>query len=70
MNAKMNNVVRKKGRSKDRIRFRGRISKMGERFVIYVPKALREMVKDLWGKEIVVTIDDIKNNGEKHQMVY
>jgi hypothetical protein len=68
MNAKKNIIEGKRG-SKDRIRFRGRISKMGKRFVIYVPKALHEMVEDLWGKEIVVTIDDIKN-GEKHQMVY
>jgi len=29
----------------DRLWFRGRINRMGSRFVIYVPKALNDMVK-------------------------
>jgi hypothetical protein len=47
MNTKMNNSYKKEREVKRHIRFRGRISKMGERFVIYAPKALREMVEDL-----------------------
>jgi antitoxin component of MazEF toxin-antitoxin module len=53
----MNTIV------KDQIRFRGKISKMGERFVIYVPKALHEMIKGLIGKDVLVIIEEVESYG-------
>jgi len=47
----------------DRLRFRGRISKMGNRFVIYIPKALNEMVKELLGIELIVTLEAVGDEG-------
>ena len=45
----------------DRLRFRGRISKMGNRFVIYVPKALNEMVKKFLGIELIVILEVVRD---------
>jgi len=64
----MNTKIRSKT-SKSHIRFRGRISKMGRRFVIYIPKALHEMVKGLWGKDVLVIIEEVKDD-EERQMVH
>jgi hypothetical protein len=53
----MNNAV-----LKNHIRFRGKISRMGERFVIYVPKALHEMIKELSGKDVLVIIKEVESD--------
>jgi len=48
--------------SRSKIIFRGRISKMGNRFVIYIPKALHEMIRELLGIEVIVVVEAVKND--------
>lgn len=62
-NSYMNTKTSKNGVPKSGIRFRGKISKMGERFVIYVPKALHEMIRELWGKDVLVIIEEVEDDG-------
>jgi len=45
----------------DRLWFRGRINRMGSRFVIYVPKALNEMVKKFLGIELIVILEVVRD---------
>ncbi|WP_304329366.1 hypothetical protein [Candidatus Culexarchaeum yellowstonense] len=38
--------------------FKARVSKSGKRYVIYIPKALHEMMKSIVGKKVIITIED------------
>jgi hypothetical protein len=39
------------------VKFKAKISKMGDNRVIWIPLAMHEMTRELEGKEILVTID-------------
>jgi antitoxin component of MazEF toxin-antitoxin module len=40
------------------VRFKAKISKEGDRLVIFIPKALHEMISSVKGKEVLVHIED------------
>jgi len=41
------------------MKWRGKISRMGGKYVIVVPKALHEMARDLVGKELIIEIKNM-----------
>jgi len=44
-----------------RLRFAARISKLGKRYVIYIPAEFKEQAEKLHGKQVIVTIEEISN---------
>ena len=45
---------------KDELIFRGKVSKMGDNRIIWIPIALREMIRDYEDDDIIVTIKKAK----------
>ncbi len=45
-------------KEKANIRFPSTISKMGDNKIIWVPLAVHEMVRDLEGKKLMVTVEE------------
>jgi len=43
--------------------FKARVSKTGNRYVIYIPRALHEMIREIIGKKVTITIED---DGDEH----
>lgn len=46
-------------KEKNKIIFEGSISSMGKNKIIWVPLALHHMVKDIEGKKVKVTVEEV-----------
>jgi antitoxin component of MazEF toxin-antitoxin module len=52
-----------------KISFLRKIAKIGDRYAVYIPKALKLQIEPLRGRELEVTIETVEEGDKKNEQV-